>query len=82
MEQRLIRSATLAVDDLVRLAKAGESRLWVDYDKEVDVLYISFREPQKADDAYEEDGIVYRKRRGRIIGLTVLDASRFLKRES
>jgi hypothetical protein len=30
------------------LAKLSVKNIWVDYDKEADVLYLSFRKPQRA----------------------------------
>lgn len=83
MEQKIIDSTHFAVTDLVRLAQYGNSRLWIDYDDEADVLYINFLKPQKADNAYQEkDGIIRRVRRNKIIGLTILNASRFTKNKS
>lgn len=78
MEQRIIKSATLAIDDILKLTKLGESKLWIDYDKEADVLYVNFDRPQKADNAYQDkDSIIRRMRKNKIIGLTILNASRF-----
>lgn len=52
----------------------------LDYDKEADVLYVSFGQPKKADDAVQgKDGIIRRKKKDQIIGLTILNASRFNK---
>jgi uncharacterized protein YuzE len=52
-----------------------------DYDDEGDVLYISFGEPQAADDAdVTDDGVIVRTREGKIVGLTVLNASQSLYR--
>lgn len=79
MEQRITKIATAAINDLVRLAKVGDSKLWIDYDKEADVLYVSFGRPQKADDARQEDGIIRRTKKGKLVGLTILNASRFAK---
>ena len=80
MEQKIIKSTTVAVNDLVHLAQLGESKLWIDYDKEADVLYVNFGRPQKADDAYQgHDGIIRRKKKNKIIGLTILNASQFSK---
>jgi uncharacterized protein YuzE len=80
MEQKIINSTKIAVDDLVKLALIGNSKLNVDYDKEVDVLYINFGKPKKADDAIQDkNGIIRRKRKGEIVGLTILNASRFSK---
>lgn len=51
---------------------------WFDYDKEADVLYISFERPQQATDSeMEADDIIVRRRGKRIVGLTILRASRF-----
>ena len=48
----------------------------LDYDPEGDVLYISFGEPQAADDAdVTDDDIIVRTRAGKIVGITILDAS-------
>ena len=47
------------------------------YDAEGDVLYISFGEPQPADDSdLTDEGVVVRLRDGRIVGLTILNATR------
>ena len=47
------------------------------YDSQGDVLYISFGEPQAADDSdITDEGIVVRLRDGRIVGLTVLNAKK------
>lgn len=76
MEQKIINFTKTAIDDLVRLATTVNPRLWVDYDKQADVLYINFGQPQKADDSYHGmDGIITRKKTGKIIGLTILNAS-------
>lgn len=83
MEQRIIKALNITVPDLVRLAQIGESKLFIDYDKEADVLYVSFGRPQKADDSYQgNDGIIRRFKNHQIIGLTVLSASRFSKKSS
>jgi len=50
--------------------------MWMDYDEEVDVLYLSFYRPQKATDSeMRDDGIIVRRRGKQIVGLTILDAS-------
>lgn len=51
-------------------------RFWVDYDSEVDVLYLSFQRPQKATDSeMTDEGILLRYRDNQLVGITVLDAS-------
>ncbi|HBQ50790.1 hypothetical protein A3B42_04040 [Candidatus Daviesbacteria bacterium RIFCSPLOWO2_01_FULL_38_10] len=80
MEQRIINSSKLVVADLVQLASFGNDKLFIDYDKEADVLYVNFGKPQSADDSVQDkDGIIRRKKGNKVIGLTVLNASRFEK---
>lgn len=81
MEQRILKSTIFAIDDLLKLVKVGDSRLWIDYDKEGDVLYVNFGRPQKADDSYQDaEGIIRRMRKNKIVGLTILHASRFSRK--
>ncbi len=50
--------------------------LWSDYDPEADVLYISFRKPQQANDSImEDDGNIYHYRDEELVGISVLNAS-------
>ncbi|MBI5971024.1 MAG: DUF2283 domain-containing protein [Deltaproteobacteria bacterium] len=49
--------------------------MWVDYDKEADVLYLSFRKPQRAKKTVETDDILIRKDGKKIVGITILNAS-------
>lgn len=59
------------------LLKFPRTRMWIDYDKEADVLYISFKRPQKATDSeMQENGILLRYRGDEIVGITVLEASK------
>lgn len=70
----------MAISDLVQLAQYGKDKLFIDYDEEADVLYVSFGKSQKADDSIQgKDGIIRRKKGAKIIGLTILNASRFQK---
>ena len=49
------------------------------YDKESDVLYINFEQPQPADDSdVTDEGIIIRMRANKIVGLTILNAGRVL----
>jgi len=53
-------------------------RFHVDYDKEADVLYISFERPQKATDTeVTDEGILLRYREDKLVGITILNASRY-----
>lgn len=48
------------------------SKIWTDYDKEADVLYINFKEPNYADDSeITDDDIIIRYEKGNIIGFTI-----------
>ena len=47
------------------------------YDQEGDVLYISFGDPLPADDSdLTDEGVIVRLREGRIVGLTILNATK------
>ena len=59
------------------IRKYPSDHIWIDYDREADVLYISFERPQRATDSVLKDNVLIRKRNGKIIGLTILNASKF-----
>jgi uncharacterized protein YuzE len=73
----------LRAKDLTRLLKAvpqlvrfPAKQMWLDYDAEADVLYISFRRPQHATDSeMRDDGIIIHRRGSQVVGLTILEAS-------
>ena len=45
----------------------------VGYDEEADVLYLSFGNPQEAEDTVEvEEGVIYRLKGKEVIGITVV----------
>ena len=52
LEPGTVRNVTQAVPLLLRFPM---ERFWVDYDREADVLYISFRRPQQATDTQMTD---------------------------
>jgi len=57
-------------------------KLDVAYDKERDVLYISFGKPKEADESkLTQNDIVVRYRHGKVIGLTVISFSKRLPSE-
>lgn len=59
------------------LLKFPVAKMWIDYDKEADVLYISFNRPQKATDSEMlENGILLRYKDDELVGITVLEASK------
>ena len=54
--------------------------VWIDFDEQVDTLYISFEKPQKADESVmEDDGNICHYRANELVGITVLNASNSLK---
>jgi uncharacterized protein YuzE len=58
------------------LLKFPYRKMWIDYDKEADVLYINFKRPQKATDSeMTKKGILLRYRDNELVGITILDAS-------
>ncbi|MEW6220291.1 MAG: DUF2283 domain-containing protein [Thermodesulfobacteriota bacterium] len=59
--------------DMMRLPAR---QVWIDYDKEADVLYMSFRKPQRATRTIEADEDILIRKDGRaIVGITVLNVS-------
>lgn len=60
------------------IIKFPSAQTWVDYDREADVIYISFAKPEPATDSELLDNdIIVRKRNDKIIGLTILHASQY-----
>ena len=58
------------------MLKLPTQHMWLDYDEEADVLYMSFRRPQRATKTIEtDDDILIRKDGREIVGLTILNAS-------
>ena len=73
LERQAVQTVTEAVPLLLRFPMR---RFWVDYDREADVLYISFQRPQQATDTeMTMEGILLRSRGKELVGITVLDAS-------
>lgn len=66
-----------AIFDIISSLNINPSKIEIFYDKEADVLYISFNKPKKADDSEITDNdIIIRYKKGKIIGITILNASR------
>ncbi len=73
LEPRTIQAVAAAIPLLLKIPI---ERYRVDYDKEADVLYISFRHPQKATDTRStDDGILLRYHGKELVGIAVLEAS-------
>jgi uncharacterized protein YuzE len=71
--QDFIKRCLTMASDIINLPF---ERMWIDYDREADVLYLSFRKPQRAKETIEtDDDILIRKDGKEIVGLTILHAS-------
>ncbi len=77
-------ATTLKSEDLIKnclslvskLVKLSLEHVWIDYDREADVLYLSFRKPQRATKTIEtDDDILLRKDGNKIVGITILNAT-------
>ena len=64
------------LNSIPHLLMAPSKKIWVDYDDEADVLYISFYKPQNANDSLMEGNVVYHYRDDKLVGLTVLRAAK------
>jgi len=62
------------LDSIPYLLRMPSKRIWVDYDEEADVLYISFRKPQQANESEMEDDVIYHYHDKELVGLTILHA--------
>ena len=75
MGEKTIRDIVSVVPKIMQ-TKPGH--IFIDYDKPADVLYISLGKPQKATDSeLLENNVLIRKRNNKIIGLTIIGASKF-----
>ncbi len=80
METVSLKESNLFIGKCVNVASdiinLSAKQLWVDYDREADVLYMSFRKPQRASETIELDNDMLLRKDGKeIVGLTILNAS-------
>ncbi len=74
LKEKSINDLLKAVSHLVRLPKR---HMWLDYDAEADVVYLHFEEkPDSTHSELKDDGIILDYRGSRLVGLTILEASR------
>jgi uncharacterized protein YuzE len=60
----------------MEMAKLSAHQMCLDYDKEADVLCVSFRKPQRATDAIEwNNNLLVREDGKDVVGLTIMNAS-------
>lgn len=75
MAQTAIQEVIKVIPNFFRLKFP---QAWFDYDDDADVLYVSFDRPQRATDSeLLSNGIIVRRRGRKVVGMTVLNASRF-----
>jgi len=73
LEQPNLSNLLKAVANFVKLPA---KKMWLDYDDEVDVLYVHFEEkPASTHSEMTNEGIILDYREDTLVGLTVLDAS-------
>ena len=68
--------ADITVDRIIPLAHelvdSSTENLWLSYDREADVLYVSMHRLDVADDTeYRDDGVIVRYREDTVIGYTI-----------
>jgi uncharacterized protein YuzE len=68
-------AAANILNSIPYLLMAPSNKIWIDYDDEADVLYISFRKPQQANDSLLEENAIYHYRDQELVGITVLRAA-------
>lgn len=74
LKEKSLNDLLKAVSHLVRLPKR---HMWLDYDAEGDVVYLHFEEkPDSTHSEVKDDGIILDYRGSRLVGLTILEASR------
>lgn len=59
------------------LVKWPKYPVWIDYDAEADVLYLSFEHPQDATNSrMRDDGVLLHYRGRKLVGVTIFEASK------
>ena len=75
MAEKAIREIVSVVPKIMQIKP---KHIFIDYDKGADVLYISLEKPQKATDSeLLKNNVLIRKKNNKIIGLTIIGASKF-----
>ncbi len=63
---------TSVLQSIPNLIDFPQERFWIDYDRDADVMYISFQRPQQATESkLTDDG----DKGNELVGLTILEAS-------
>jgi uncharacterized protein YuzE len=73
LEEKNIQYLFEATTNLIKLP---QTKMWLDYDVEADVLYLHFEEkPSSNHSEMRDDGIILDYREDRLVGMTILEAS-------
>ena len=71
--EQLVSRCSAMVRDVLQLPARN---VWIDYDEQADVLYMSFRKPQRATKTVEVSKDILVRKDGRsIVGVTIMNAS-------
>ena len=55
------------------LKRLPSNHMWIDYDKDADVLYVSFEKPQRATNSVlQDDNVLLRYRGKKLAGITII----------
>ncbi len=60
------------------LTRIPVNHLWVDYDREADVLYITFSREPADDTEIGDENILFRYKGDTLVGITIIEASKRL----
>ena len=77
MEEKIIN---IIPEFVAAFLKISQPHVWIDYDSEVDVLYVSFQKPQQANDSKLINDFIINYRDEEIVGITIKNASDYLKK--
>lgn len=73
LEEKSIGYLLKAIANLIKLP---QTKMWLDYDAEADVIYLHFEEkPTSTHSKMRDDGIILDYRGKHLVGLTILEAS-------
>lgn len=73
LEKKMMRHLFQATTHLIKLP---QTRMWLDYDPEADVLYLFEEHPSSTHSEMRDDGVILDyDQNERLVGMTVLDAS-------
>ena len=65
------------LESVPHLLNMRSNHIWIDYDQDGDVLYVSFRKPQHADDSEMNENIITHYSGDQIVGITVIGAKKY-----